>query len=257
MSNEKTPTTDGNQAAVEYVNQQLDQARSSLGRTKLVAVIVILLVLTYMTFVTKGILGELEPTQAAQTARGVMVAQLSEQGETLVEALRERIPQIMHDLPDKVLERIPNIRSGIEDRIEGQLRNYATITAGELEPEFDTFLREHKDDIQAFLDASQNLDELREDLNPDLDRLLNDYLASVHDGQESLKEKFDQSRTLLNGIADQTKRLATSPDLTEREKQTRRAIAVLLAKADFKLYDATRDHDPEDDPEEKTTTTEE
>jgi len=256
MSNEKTSPSDGGQAAVDYINQQLEQARSNLGRTKLVAIIIVALVLTYMTFVTRGILGHLEPKQAAQTAKGVMVAQLSEQGDSLAEALKKRIPQLMHDLPDTVLERIPTIRQGIEDRVEAQLRNFATMTAASLEPEFDTFLKEHKDDIKLFLDSSQNLDELREDLNPDLDKLLNAYLATSTDGQESLKDKYEQSRELLSRIADHTDRLAKGTDLTDREKQTRRAIAVLLAKADFKLYNATRDHDPEDDPDEKTTTTE-
>jgi hypothetical protein len=257
MSNDKTPPTptDGGQAAVEYVNQQLETARSSLGRTKLVAVIIILLVLSYMTFVTKGILEHLEPKQAAGTAKGLIATHLSEQGESLVGTLKERIPALMHDLPDAVLERVPEIRRDIEDRVEGQLRNYATLTAKELEPQFEAFLVEHKDDIKSFLEASQNLDELREDLNPDMDKLLTEFLNAHNDGEESLMEKFQASKVLLNGIAEQTERLAKGTDLTDREKQTRRAIAVLLAKADFKLYEATRDHDPEDDPDEKTTPT--
>lgn len=259
MSNDKNPSTgtDGGQVAVDYVNQQLAMARSSLGRTKLIAIILILLVLTYMTFVTRGILGHLEPKQAAETAQGLIAAQLTEQGDALAKTLKERIPALMHDLPDAVLTRIPTIRQGLEDRIEGQLRNYATVAAKELDPLFEQFLVEHKDDIQLFLDASQNLDELKEDLNPDMDKLLKDFLNSHQDGDETLLEKFESSKLLLNRIAEQTDRLASATDLNDREKQTRRAIAVLLAKADFKLYESTRDHDPEDDPDDKTTTTEE
>ncbi len=257
MSNEKSPNVDGGQAAVDYVNQQLESARSSLGRTKLIAIIIILLVLSYMTFVTKGILGHLEPKQAAETAKGLIATQLTEQGDALAKTLKERIPVMMHDLPDTVLARIPTIRQGIEDRVTSQLRNYAAMTAKEFDPLFEQFLTEHKDDIQSFLDASQNLEELREDLNPDLDKLLKDFLSAHNDGQESLLEKFESSKLLLNRIAEQTDRLAGANDLNDREKQTRKAIAVLLAKADFKLYETTRDHDPEDDPDEKTTTTEE
>jgi hypothetical protein len=259
MSNDKTPSpgTDGGQTAVDYVNQQLESARTSLGRTKLVAIIMILLVLSYMTFVTKGILGHLEPKTAAETAKGLIAEQLTEKGDALANSLKERIPAMMHDLPDTVLARIPTIRQGIEDRVEGQLRNYAAITAKELDPMFEEFLTAHKDDIQSFLDASQNLDELREDLNPDMDKLLRDFLSKHQDGEESLLEKFESSKVLLSRIADQTDRLAGATDLNDREKQTRRAIAVLLAKADFKLYESTRDHDPEDDPDDKTTTTEE
>jgi len=259
MNNETTPGagTDGGPLAIEYVNQQLESARASLGRTKLIAVILILLVLSYMVFVTRGILGHLEPRQAADTAKNVIAAQLTEQGDALATAIKERIPVMMHDLPDAVLARIPVIRQNLEERIEAQLRNYATMTATELDPLFEQFLVEHKDDVQSFLDAAQNLDELKEDLNPDMDALLRDFLNKSRDGDESLLEKFEASKTLLSRIADQTDRLATASDLNEREKQTRKAIAVLLAKADFKLYESTRDHDPEDDPDEKTSTTDE
>lgn len=255
MSQETNPSPAGQQAATDYLNQQLEAARSSLGRTKLVAVIVILLVVTYMTYVTRGILGHLEPKQAAQTAKGVIVTQLSEQGGALADTLREKIPALLQELPDTVLARIPELREGVEQRVLAQLRNHAALTAANLEPEFEKFLVEHKDDIQAFLDATQNEDELREDLSADVDQLLRNYLVSAKDGEESLLEKLEQSKVLLDGIATQTDRLARATDLNEREKQTRKAIAVLLAKTDFQLYEATRDHDPEDDPEEKTTTT--
>ncbi|HAV64398.1 MAG TPA: hypothetical protein DCY13_18775 [Verrucomicrobiales bacterium] len=248
MSNEKNSPVDTGQPAVDYVNQQLDEARSSLGRTKMVAIIVILLVLAYMTYVTKSILGHLEPTQAAETAKGLLVTQLASQGEAVADTLKEKIPQLMHDLPEAVLNRMPTIRENIEIRIEAQLQNYARLTAAGLEPQLEEFLTKHQADIQSFLDASQDLDALREDLNADFDNLLNGYLASSTDGQESLLEKLEQSKLLLNRIADQTERLAMNKDLSEREKQSRRAIAVLLAKADFKLYDATRDGvDPEDE----------
>lgn len=258
MSNDKTPgnAPDGGQIAADYVNQQLEAARASLGRTKLIAVIMILLVLSYMVYVTKGILGHLEPKQAADTAKNIIAAHVTEQGDALATSIKERIPAMMHDLPDAVLTRIPAIRQNLEDRIDAQLRNYATLTAKELDPLFEQFLVEHKDDIQSFLDATQNLDELKEDLNPDMDKLLKDYLSAARDGEESLLEKFEASKVLLGRVADQTDRLAGATDLNEREKQTRKAIAVLLAKADFKLYEATRDHDPEDDPDEKTSTTE-
>lgn len=241
MSNEKNSPTDKDQAAVVYVNEQLATARASLGRTKMVAVIIILLVASYMTYVTKSILAHLEPTQAADTAKGLLVTQLAAQGDTLANSLKDKIPALMHDLPDAMLKRMPDLREQLEHRIEAQLQNYARMTVSSLEPQFDEFLTTHKDDINTFLESSQNLDELRADLSADFDKLLHDYLATSSDGQESLLEKLEQSKVLLNRIADQTQRLAHDQDLNEREKQTRRAIAVLLAKADFKLYDATRD----------------
>ncbi|GEM_PF-2537741 len=235
-------------AAVDYVNEQLTAARASLGRTKMVAVIIIIIVLAYMSFVTKSILAHLEPQQAANTAKGVLTIQLAERGEILADQLKAKIPEMMQRLPEVVLHRMPAIREGIENRISAELKNYARKTASELEPQLDEFLTNHTDDINEFLNASQDLDALREDLNDDLDELIANYLKNTTDGSETLLEKFEQSQVLLNNIADHTQRLAHDEDLSDREKQTRRAVAVLLVKADFKLYDNTRHsmHDDED-----------
>lgn len=242
MNEEKQPAgNDGSSAASDYVNEQLTTARASLGRTKMVAVIMIVIVLAYMSFVTKGILGYLEPTQAAETAKGVIVTQLAEKGEALASQLKTRIPEMMRQLPEIVLKRMPTIRENIENRISAQLENYVTLTSSQLEPELDAFLDKHKDDINEFLNASQDIDALRADLNDDLDTFLMNYLKNKSDGNETLLEKFEQSKTLLSQIADQTQRLAHDEDLTDREKKTRKAIAVLMAKADFKLYENTRE----------------
>ncbi len=241
MSEEnKSAGQDGSNAAVSYVNEQLAVARASLGRTKMVAVIIIVVVLGYMSYVTNRLLAHLEPQQAAETAKGVIVTQVSERGEMLTAQLKAKIPEMMQKLPEVVLNRMPTIREGIENRISAELRNYAHKTASQLEPELDAFLKNHTDDINAFLSSSQDLDALREDLKDDLDKLIMDYLKNTKDDTETLFEKFEQSHVLLNNIADHTQRLAHDEDLTDREKQARRAIAVLLAKADFKLYDNTR-----------------
>lgn len=255
MSEEKNNTTDGSQAAVDYVNKQLDQARAALGRTKLLAVILILGVLAYMTFVTKGILSHLEPTEAARTAKGVIAAQLSERGDAIVGELKQKIPEVMKELPDSLLKRIPTVREHLEEKIENDIRDYAMQTSKTLEPQFDDFLKNHHKDIQDFLDATQDLNALKADLNPDMDKLINDFLASNKDGNESLKDKLDESREMLKQIADRTDRLANAKDLNNQEKQTRRAIAVLLAKADFKLYKDTRENHPDYDPDEPAKST--
>lgn len=241
MSEEnKSAGQDGSNAAVNFVDEQLATARASLGRTKMVAVIIIVVVLGYMSYVTNRLLAHLEPQQAAQTAKGIIVTQVSERGEMLAEQLKAKIPEMMQKLPEVVLDRMPTIRASIENRISVELRGYATKTASQLEPQLDAFLQNHTDDINTFLNSSQDLDALREDLSDDLDALITSYLKNSTDGTETLLEKFEQSQVLLNNIADHTQRLAHDEDLTDREKQTRRAIAVLLAKADFKLYDNTR-----------------
>jgi hypothetical protein len=242
----KSAGQSGANAATDYVNEQLTAARASLGRTKMVAVIIIIIVLGYMSFVTKSILAHLEPQQAANTAKGVITVQLAERGEILADQLKAKIPEMMQKLPEVVLNRMPEIRESIQNRISAELKNYARKTADQLEPQLDEFLTNHTDDINKFLNASQDLDALREDLNDDLDALIANYLKNTTDGSETLLEKFEQSQVLLNNIADHTQRLAHDEDLTDREKQTRRAVAVLLVKADFKLYDNTR-HSMNDD----------
>jgi hypothetical protein len=237
MSDEnKTPAGSSN-AASDYINEQLTSTRASLGRTKMVSVILVIIVLAYMSFVTKTILSHLEPQQAAETAKVVLVTQLSEKGAALAEQLKMKIPEVMAQLPDMVLTRMPTIRENVETRITTQLENYANLTADKLEPQFEQFLEDNESDINRFLDSTQDKDALKEDLGAKMDELIADFMKKESDGTATMLEKFEQSRDLLNRIADQTQRLAHDQDLTEREKQTRRAIAVLLAKADFKVYD--------------------
>lgn len=231
----------GRDPAAEYIVEQTAQTRASLGRTRTIGIIVILFVLAYMAFVTKGIKEHLEPQQAASTARGILQEQITTHADALVESTKTRLPEVMRALPDQAMARFPEYRKQLENRLLTQVRNYTRLTMGELEANFDIFLHEQKDAVGEFIANSQDIDVVRAGMEDAFDTFLATHLdAELEDG-ESLREKLESSSELLRQVDVRLLNLAENDALSDEEKRARRAIAVLLAKADFDVYSATKD----------------
>ncbi len=77
-------------------------------------------------------------------------------------------------------------------------------------------------------------------LREDLQKEILAYLPDKRDG-ESIQEKIDEALATLDKGAIQIERLAKGSNLTDEEKRTRRAIAVLLKKMDWDLIQKQRE----------------
>ncbi|MBC8002263.1 MAG: hypothetical protein H7X97_06715, partial [Opitutaceae bacterium] len=108
----------------------------------------------------------------------------------------------------------------------------AKLTASQIEKSIDLFLETAKDDIKTVLKDAQDIATVRQ-LGPALEKEMLSYLKSREAGQESLQDKFDHALVDLDKVAARVERLAKATDLTPEEKRARRAIAVLLKKADW------------------------
>jgi len=233
MSNETNiPKKDDGSVAVQYVNDQLQKSTESLKRTRITGVVVILIVVVYMTFVTRGLVQYFEPSSAANLAKGAIAERVTESAEDLSRQLREGVPNWLGQLPDFALKQIPIARIEIESRIEKTLTDNARLTSSQIEKHIDLFLEASKDDIKTVLKDSQNIETVRQ-LGPQLEKEMLSYLKAREAGQESLQDKFDHALADLDKVAARVERLAKATDLTPEEKRARRAIAVLLKKADW------------------------
>ena len=233
-------------AAVQYVNDQLAASKASLNRVRTFGIIIVLFVLMYMTWITRKLNAALEPQNAAQTTKDLLVLQMNQHAQGISDNLAQRVPDLMQELPEYAMNQIPRLRENLEDRILAQVSNYSRITASELETYLDQFLTEHKDEINRFLNSSQDIDDLRASIGSDFGEMLKQYLdTKVANENFTLMEQLDLTVNQLNEIADRVRHLAENENLTEEEQRTRRAIAVLLQRADFELYDATKNPPPE------------
>ena len=233
MSNEtNTPKKDDGTVAVQYINDQLQKSTDSLKRTRIAGVVVIVIVVAYMSFVTRGLMPYFEPTSAASFAKAAIAERVNGSAEDLSRQLREGVPNWLGQLPDFALKQIPIARQEIEASIEKTLNEHAKLTSSQIEKHLDLFLEASKDDIKTVLKDGQSLETVRH-LGPHLEKEMLSYLKTREAGQESLQDKFDHALADLDKVAARVERLAKATDLTPEERRARRAIAVLLKKADW------------------------
>ncbi len=222
----KPITAAGDSVAEQYLLAQIQKTRASLRRTKITGAVAALVVLGYMGFVTSTLLEYLEPKRASDMATTFISNEISEKATELAGDLKQRIPDLIQQLPDFAMHQFPVYREEIENRIEQELRQYCQTTSAQMGKHLDDYLDAHVTEIRAALKATQDREAIRL-LGPDIERTIVEYLADKGDDGESIKTKIDKTLESLGRIESHLKRLAYDKDLTPQEKKTRRIIAIL------------------------------
>jgi hypothetical protein len=237
MSDEEPKTTEGTEEpsmfADEFLASELANARSALRLTQIVGSIVFLVVLFYVGGIAMKFHRALQPDEAAVIAKGFVAQRVIDGEPQLTAYLKKEIPNAIQKAPDYVMEQLPDYRSQIEGRLEQELRKYLNDTSTQLSTELDQFLTANQSQLGTVILNGQD-PQATQELAAHLRQLFVSYLAEKPDGGESIQEKLDKSLESLGKIKAMTAKLAVGKNLTEPEKKTRRAIAVLLTTIDQK-----------------------
>ena len=217
--------------AAKYIADQLEKARASLHKSRLVGIILIVVVLGYMTFLVRSLQGYLEPHAAALIVNGHITDQVDDKAKVFADQLKEKIPAMIAQIPDYALQQIPEYRKALEDKVEADFTQFAQSTSAQFGKHLDGFLASHVVQIKALLDSAKDPDKLKA-LGPDLENEILEYLKDKPDEGESIKDKIDKSLDALKKMEAQVERLANAADLTPQEKKTRRAIAIIAKTVD-------------------------
>ncbi len=217
--------------AAKYIADQLEKARASLHKSRLVGIILIVVVLAYMTFLVKSLQGYLEPHAAAEMVNSHITEQVETRANDIADQLKEKIPAMIAQIPDYALQKIPEYRGALEDKVEADFTEFAHSTSAQLGKHLDSFLASHVVQIKALLDSAKDPEKLKA-LGPDLENEIMEYLKEKPDEGESIKDKIDKSLDALKKMEVQVERLANATDLTPQEKKTRRAIAIIAKTVD-------------------------
>lgn len=237
MSPEPTTSPTGEQAAVQYINDSLQKARATLRKTTIIATVLVLIVASYLTFITYKLRTEfLNPKPAATMAASQLRSFVVQNGPEITKSLKEQIPPMIAKLPDLVLEQLPNIRLALEQRLEDHLREYLLQTSEELGSHLDGFLDEHKENVDAFVEAAQDPEGTKV-LGEQLEEELNQYITAKGDDGRSIHEKMDEVLDALKKMESQLDRLAHAKDLTPQELKLRYAIAVIMQAGEREAED--------------------
>ena len=233
---ENTPTggaivVDSGTTAENYVSSELVKARASLRSTQIASILAVLILGGYMLFLTTGFRSRLEPHVAAETAEGLLMQQIDDNGPELANQLKQKIPEFLEKTPDMALQQLPQYRQQLANRVEQDLDKYCTDTSEQLGKHLDGYLDDHKDQVKGLLTAGNDPAQVKQ-VGDGLKQTMLEYIKEKPVSGESIGDQIEKSLTSLQEVEKKVHRLATAKDLTPQEQKARHAIAVLTQGID-------------------------
>lgn len=218
---------EGEDTAARYVHKELAQARKGLMLTQIIGGLSVLGTALYLGYITATIQKTFQPDEAAQVATGLIADKVNTQAEDLAAQARQRVPQLIADLPDYAIKQMPGYRQQLETQIDSDLNTNMEAASKQLDGHFDSFVSDNKTQIAALLkdgNDKQATRALGTALQGELQKFIKE--TPVTNG-ESAQSKLDQTLTALQQVDKQISRLAAGKNLSPQEQKMRRAIAVI------------------------------
>lgn len=221
--------------AHNYVEEELVATTASLRNTQIYGSIAVFGVMCWMFSIAGGFASNLEPTEAAKIAKGLVVQRLDEAQPQVRDYLSQEIPKMIESVPDYAKSQLPVYRESVEETLEEQLENLADDTSKNLDEALDAFLLENEDQFKTIILSGQDK-ETTDEVATEMRYMFMAYLTEPGKDGESIQYKLDESLKALKQMEDKTARLATASNLSASELKQRRAIAGL-----FKHVQSNRD----------------
>jgi hypothetical protein len=217
--------------AEEYVAKSLVLARRHLRTTMVLCVIFVLVTVVSMGSITVGFARSLEPHEAATIAKGLVDEHVNDQIPQFKQYLKEKVPILIAQVPEYVKQQLPIYRTNLETQIDTGLDHYADQTSQQFSDKFDKFLADNQTGVKSLIDNNQDPQAMKT-FDTNLKKMLVEYLNTTQLDGETLQSIIDKSLSGLSDIDTKMKRLAGNKNLTDDEKKTRKAIAILLKSVD-------------------------
>ncbi len=217
--------------AESFITAELHRASVSLRATQIAGTTIVLLLGVYLLYITSVFVREMQPAQAAQTAESVIVEQVHLKGPDIAEQIKTQIPEYIAKTPDYVKEQLPKYRLEAERRVEAEMKKYCDASTDKLTTHLDKFLDDHKDEVKTLITSANDPATLKA-VGNDLKSELLAYLDEKPQDGESIGQKITSALQSLKDVEQKMHRLAVNKNLSQEEKQTRHAIAVLSTAID-------------------------
>lgn len=222
--------SEADEVAGRYIHTELKRARRSLLVTQAVALASVLGTLAYLGYITITLQRTLEPKNAAEVANGLISERVQTQAQSLADQTKERVPQLIAQLPDYALKQMPVYRASLETQIDSDLNTNFAQAAKAMDGHFDGFLKDNKTEVAALLRDGNDRQATRA-LGLALQGEFQKFLKTTPMSQnnETAQQKLDQTLVALQQVDKQLARLAANKNLTPQEQKMRRAVAILSA----------------------------
>jgi len=181
-----------------------------------------------------GINGAEGTTNIAGRITGMIVHEIRTQENMIAQYSSELLQENLGNLPEWVQAQIPKYSGRLQERADLWINQFCVACSDELGSTFDTFLESNGDQIRAFSEATD--DELAlEKLDEELTAQIAVFMGTTSlENYGTLEEQSDLFLSRLKAANELLKPLANkeTEDLTEDQRQLRRAIGIFMNRVD-------------------------
>ena len=181
-----------------------------------------------------GINGAEGTTNVAGRITGMIVHEIRTQENMIAQYSSELLQDNLGTLPEWVQAQIPKYSGRLQERTDLWINQFCVASSDELGATFDTFLESNGDQIRAFSEATD--DELAlEKLDEELTAQIAVFMGTTSlENYGTLEEQSDRFLSRLKAANELLKPLANkkTEELTENERQLRRAIGIFMNRVD-------------------------
>ena len=184
--------------------------------------------------ILNGINGAEGTTNVAGRITGMIVHEIRTQENMIAQYSSELLQDNLGNLPEWVQAQIPKYSGRLQERTDLWINQFCVASSDELGATFDTFLESNGDQIRAFSEATD--DELAlEKLDEELTAQIAVFMGTTSlENYGTLEEQSDRFLSRLKAANELLKPLANkkTEELTENERQLRRAIGIFMNRVD-------------------------
>ncbi len=214
------------EVAASYVERELHRAAQSRNVTAIVGCLLILAALIETAVVGGKTAENLQPRTAANTASGLISERLDERHDDLQNAIAQRLPTFIAQIPDQAIQQMPAMRTKLEDTLTTNLNQYADSTSKSLNTQLMTYLSSHKDEVHTALTSGKDSAGVHA-LAQGLSQAFVTSLQTQSDGGETLQQKIDMTQTSMDEVKAKLDHLASNKNLSADDKRTRHIVALM------------------------------
>jgi len=173
-------------------------------------------------------------TNVAGRIAGMIVHEIRTQENMIAQYSSDLLQENLGNLPEWIQAQIPRYSGRLQERTDLWINQFCVASSDELGATFDTFLESNGDQIRAFSEATD--DELAlEKLDEELTTQISVFMGTTSlENYGTLEEQSNRFLARLKAANELLKPLANKKtgELTEEERQLRRAIGIFMSRVD-------------------------
>lgn len=224
--------TNQEQLAVDFLKKEIAQNQAQARRWLVGGVILLVAVGSYLLWIHFSIARIVEPKSLASIVRSQVTIALPDLQANAQQSLIGAAPDAVKNGCDKVVATVPEVRKELEKQILKFIDSEMEAIRQRIRTEFDKTIVEQKDQLRAGFQRMKDPKQA-EAIASDLTRKLVTHFKSVlteMTGRTS-KNLVTESRTVLEKIRSDLKRIESGKSLSEEDKRLREFIQLLYIQA--------------------------